>query len=583
MVPSPARPQALCFLLSHPPRHGTLPPIHGPLAPAHSPLATLCPPSSFQAFAEAADSLVPTWNQLASRAAWPPWVVVTGITPLLGPAALSAWRTLIHTAHAQGGRVSLDLNHRPALGGFDALWSLVAPMLPCVSILVLSEGNVHTLAKMVLQDQPDARDSARKGEPGGEHVAGDAADGSGRFESVLRRLRGALSVPMLACSIKRPINPHDHAAAAAAPGAAPAAAPSTDRRLPTRRWSMVATPLNVVSSRELPTEHTPLEPLGGGDAWLAGFLSALLPVPGCGGAAAAPGAALGAGPGAALATPATPTAPAPLPALLQPALRRGDLLAALQQSTHGDTSCVTRIELDVAEVRWRERTAEVCVNGVGSQHSAAAPPQPPQSGASVIAAPGASTESNQLPNRDQLSLWTQPRIRDQPPDRDQPSNWEQLPAWKELHLRLRQSRLLPIISVDRPSDAVPLARALAAGGARVVEVVLRTPAAAEALGQIVEQVPELMLGAGTVLTIEQARSVAHGPPAQPPLQGHKNKTHPRPLSRRAACIRAIGCDPTPGDDTPSSPVLPPSPHPSPTPYRPRTRSAVAPPSSSRQG
>lgn len=60
--------------------------------------------------------------------------------------------------------------------------------------------------------------------------------------------------------------------------------------------------------------------------------------------------------------------------------------------------------------------------------------------------------------------------------------------------------VVPVITIDRAEDAVPLARALVAGGIRAIEVTLRTPAAREAAAEIVKSVPEAIVGIGTVLT-----------------------------------------------------------------------------------
>jgi len=72
--------------------------------------------------------------------------------------------------------------------------------------------------------------------------------------------------------------------------------------------------------------------------------------------------------------------------------------------------------------------------------------------------------------------------------------------------RLRAVRVVPVITIDDPDDAVPLARALVAGGLPCAEITFRTPRAAEALRRITAEVPELFAGAGTVLTPEQART-----------------------------------------------------------------------------
>ncbi len=60
--------------------------------------------------------------------------------------------------------------------------------------------------------------------------------------------------------------------------------------------------------------------------------------------------------------------------------------------------------------------------------------------------------------------------------------------------------VIPVIVVDTVERAVPLARALVEGGIRVLEVTLRTPAALDAIRAIRAEVPDAVLGAGTVLT-----------------------------------------------------------------------------------
>lgn len=71
--------------------------------------------------------------------------------------------------------------------------------------------------------------------------------------------------------------------------------------------------------------------------------------------------------------------------------------------------------------------------------------------------------------------------------------------------------VVPVVVVDDPSDAVPLARALVAGGLCAIEVTLRTPAALDAIRAVADAVPDAVVGAGTVLTPGQVtRSVEAG-------------------------------------------------------------------------
>ncbi|HSQ32432.1 MAG TPA: bifunctional 4-hydroxy-2-oxoglutarate aldolase/2-dehydro-3-deoxy-phosphogluconate aldolase [Gemmatimonadaceae bacterium] len=70
--------------------------------------------------------------------------------------------------------------------------------------------------------------------------------------------------------------------------------------------------------------------------------------------------------------------------------------------------------------------------------------------------------------------------------------------------RLRRVRVVPVITIDDAENAVPLARALVAGGLSCAEITFRTAAAAAALQRISAEVPEVLVGAGTVLTASQA-------------------------------------------------------------------------------
>ncbi|MFF8789261.1 bifunctional 4-hydroxy-2-oxoglutarate aldolase/2-dehydro-3-deoxy-phosphogluconate aldolase [Streptomyces sp. NPDC015125] len=60
--------------------------------------------------------------------------------------------------------------------------------------------------------------------------------------------------------------------------------------------------------------------------------------------------------------------------------------------------------------------------------------------------------------------------------------------------------VIPVVVLDDAADAVPLARALVAGGLPAIEVTLRTPAALDAIRAVAAEVPEAVIGAGTLLT-----------------------------------------------------------------------------------
>jgi Entner-Doudoroff aldolase len=69
----------------------------------------------------------------------------------------------------------------------------------------------------------------------------------------------------------------------------------------------------------------------------------------------------------------------------------------------------------------------------------------------------------------------------------------------------RRGPVIPVVVIDRAVDAVPLARALLAGGVVTMEITLRTPEAVDAIRSVAEHVPGMAVGAGTLIRSEQAR------------------------------------------------------------------------------
>ena len=77
--------------------------------------------------------------------------------------------------------------------------------------------------------------------------------------------------------------------------------------------------------------------------------------------------------------------------------------------------------------------------------------------------------------------------------------------------QLSLAGLVPVIAVNDAQDAIPLCKALSDGGLPVAEITFRTSAAEEAIRLVHEQLPDVILGAGTVLTCEQVdRAIAAG-------------------------------------------------------------------------
>ena len=74
----------------------------------------------------------------------------------------------------------------------------------------------------------------------------------------------------------------------------------------------------------------------------------------------------------------------------------------------------------------------------------------------------------------------------------------------DLHKRLHSSGVIAVLIIDDANDAVPLARALHAGGVDCIELTLRTDSAIESVRRIAAEVPEVVVGVGTILTPQQA-------------------------------------------------------------------------------
>ena len=78
---------------------------------------------------------------------------------------------------------------------------------------------------------------------------------------------------------------------------------------------------------------------------------------------------------------------------------------------------------------------------------------------------------------------------------------------QELMTALERARIIGVVVVDRVDDAVQAARALVRGGVTHLELTLRTDCALDALRAVVDSVPRMTVGAGTVLSVEQLEQV----------------------------------------------------------------------------
>ena len=71
--------------------------------------------------------------------------------------------------------------------------------------------------------------------------------------------------------------------------------------------------------------------------------------------------------------------------------------------------------------------------------------------------------------------------------------------------RLANAGLVPVVVIENAKDAVPTANAMVAGGVDVMEITFRTAAAPDAIRAVAENCPDMLVGAGTVITLEQCK------------------------------------------------------------------------------
>ena len=71
--------------------------------------------------------------------------------------------------------------------------------------------------------------------------------------------------------------------------------------------------------------------------------------------------------------------------------------------------------------------------------------------------------------------------------------------------KIKEFGIVPVIKIENVEDAIPLAKALIKGGLPIAEITFRTDAAEQAIINITSELPEILVGAGTVLNVEQAK------------------------------------------------------------------------------
>ena len=71
--------------------------------------------------------------------------------------------------------------------------------------------------------------------------------------------------------------------------------------------------------------------------------------------------------------------------------------------------------------------------------------------------------------------------------------------------RLAKSVVVPVVVLDKVEDAIPTAKAMAAGGVDTMEITFRTACAPECIKAVAENCPDVLVGAGTIINVEQAK------------------------------------------------------------------------------
>lgn len=258
------------------------------------------------------------WRQIFAETK-PTWCHATGITPLCGEGACKSWVEHLNMCEEFGVPVSIDFNHRPALGTLEKLCDIMLPIMKRSTQLKLMIFSLKTLRGVALlwglKNVPPASNfeinggapATSKQRNGNKRQK--ISNGSGTaetdpvwvtlMEQLFLHLGGKISI---ACCFK-----------------------TRDSNGLQTRWSTIVTSQGTFTTKDLPTMHIPKDECGGGSAWAAGYIDAYLSanVNGNG----------------------------------KEVIRRGDMLAALCQETVGDHSLVTKGNLSCALTTFENKIA----------------------------------------------------------------------------------------------------------------------------------------------------------------------------------------------------------------------------------
>ena len=242
------------------------------------------------------------------------WLHATGITPLCGPQACKHWCEHLQIAAALSVPVSMDFNHRPALGSIEQLWEIVQPQLQMLGehlkFIVFSLTSLRLLSKLLqVQNVP---------EPSAFELTGAPSESNDLMHPCWGQLLLAFRQKLI-----------DNTVLHANVGVAVCFKRRTDAQGSQSRWSAVATRSGLHSTAEIPTHHRPKDECGGGSAWSTGCIDGLIRCP---------------------------------TAHWRGLLRRGDVSAAWSQEIVGDQSNTSGIAIDQCLTAYANRPAFIGVS-----------------------------------------------------------------------------------------------------------------------------------------------------------------------------------------------------------------------------
>ena len=156
------------------------------------------------------------------------WIHLTGITPVLGDGPKALWNRLLTFAELDGIKISLDINHRPALCSREELWQMIEPHLRKIHLLSMSSTDLEWIC---------------------EHNGIKASSEEEMVEAIAKRWL----INIVGCTFKGDFEGR--------------------RDGYQERWSIIVSHGRIFSTRKDTLVHRPVEHLGSGDAWTASVIS----------------------------------------------------------------------------------------------------------------------------------------------------------------------------------------------------------------------------------------------------------------------------------------------------------------------